>query len=99
MKKPALSRARKLFGTDVPDGKKRTLTAGPITAVLDNGGAALHPRPWGQRCCAALPFWCCDKNWGTYGPVIENLKVAQGKDSFKVSYTATCSDATQGIRL
>ena len=34
--KPA-SRGIKLFGTDVPDGKRRTLTAGPITAVFDNG--------------------------------------------------------------
>ena len=57
--KPA-SRAIKLSGTDVPDGKKRTLTAGPITAMLDNGalryiryqrrrGAARHRLPGARQ--------------------------------------------------
>ena len=97
MKKPTLSRARKLFGTDVPDGKKRTLTAGPITVVLDNG-ALRYISVHGTEVLRGIAFLVRDKNWGTYGPVIENLKVRQGKDGFKVSYEATCSDATQGIR-
>ena len=97
MKKPTLSRARKLFGTDVPDGKKRTLTAGPITVVLDNG-ALRYISVHGTEVLRGITFLVRDKNWGTYGPVIENLKVRQGKDGFKVSYEATCSDATQGIR-
>ena len=31
-------------------------------------------------------------------PAIENLKIAQGKDGFAISYTATCKDKTQGLR-
>jgi hypothetical protein len=34
-KKP--SRAIKLFGTEVPNGKRRELRAGPISAVFDSG--------------------------------------------------------------
>ena len=34
MAKSTLTRAVKLTGTDVAEGKRRTLTAGPITAIL-----------------------------------------------------------------
>ena len=97
MANPKQSRAMKLFGTEVPDGKKRTLTAGPITAVLDNG-AIRYIRYRGVEVLRGIAFLVRDKNWGTYGPVIENLKVKQGKDGFAVSYTATCRDAGQAIR-
>ena len=92
-----LSRARKLYGTDVPDGKKRTLVAGPLTAVFDNG-ALRYIRFHGVEVLRGIAFLVRDKNWGTYGPVIENLKVKQGRDGFKVSYAASCKDAVQGIR-
>ncbi len=97
MIKPSLSRARKRFGTDVQDGKKRTLVAGPLTAVLDNG-ALRYIRFHGEEVLRGIAFLVRDKNWGTYGPVIESLKVKQGRDGFKISYTATCSDAAQAIR-
>ena len=97
MAKPKLSRAIKLYGTNVPDGKKRTLTAGPITAVLDNG-ALRYIRYRGAEVLRGVAYLVRDKNWGTYGPVIEGLKAKQSKDSFSVSYTATCKDAGQGIR-
>jgi hypothetical protein len=94
--KPA-SRGIKLFGTDVPDGKKRTLTAGPISAVLDNG-ALRYIRFNGAEVLRGIAFLVRDKNWGTYAPAITGLKVRQGKDSFMVSYDAVCQDADQGIR-
>jgi hypothetical protein len=94
--KPA-SRALKLFGTEVPDGKRRTLTAGPISAVLDNG-ALRYIRYNGAEALRGIAFLVRDKNWGTYAPAIADLKVKQGKDSFSVSYEATCQDKTQGIR-
>lgn len=97
MAKAALSRAIKLYGTDVPDGKKRLLTAGPITALLDNG-ALRYIRYRGVEVLRGVAYLIRDKNWGTYGPVIEGLKVKQGKDGFTVSYTATAKDKTQGIR-
>jgi D-apionolactonase len=97
MAKPKLSRAIKLYGTDLPDGKKRDLTAGPITAVLDNG-ALRYIRYRGTEVLRGVSYLVRDKNWGTYGPVIEGLKVKESKDGFSVSYSATCKDADQAIR-
>jgi hypothetical protein len=91
------SRAVKLYGTDVPDAKRRELKAGAMTAVLDNG-ALRYIRYKGVEVLRGIAYLVRDKNWGTYGPIIENLKVKQGTNSFTISYTATCKDATQGIR-
>ena len=91
------SRAIKLFGTDVSDGKRRELTAGPITALLDNG-AIRYIRYRGVEVLRGIAYLLRDKNWGTYSPLIENLKVRQGKNGFVVSYNATCRDADQAIQ-
>ncbi len=97
MTQQKMSRAVKLFGTDVPDGKKRTLTAGPISAVIDNG-AVRYIRYQGVEVLRGIAYLVRDKNWGTTAAVIENLKVRQGKNSFKVSYAASCRDDMQGLR-
>ncbi len=97
MAKLKLTRAIKLFGTGVPDGKKRILAAGPVTAVLDNG-ALRYIRYRGTEVLRGISFLVRDKNWGTYSPAIEGLKVKEGKDGFTVSYSATCRDAAQAIR-
>ena len=91
------SRAIKLFGTEVPEGKRRELSAGPITAMLDNG-ALRYIRYRGVEVLRAIAYIVRDKNWGTYAPAIVDLKVKQGKDGFTVSYGATCRDADQAIR-
>jgi hypothetical protein len=96
MAKSALTRAIKLTGTDVKEGKRRILTAGPITAMFDNG-ALRYIRYRGVEVLRGVAYLVRDKNWGTYAPVIENLKIRQGKDSFGVSYTATCRDKDQAI--
>ena len=64
-KKP--SRAIKLFGTEVPDGKRRELAAGPITAMFDNG-ALRYIRYRGVEVLRGIAFLVRDKNWGTYAP-------------------------------
>ncbi len=97
MAKSALSRAIKLYGTDVPDGKRRILEAGPITAMLDNGGLR-YIRYRGTEVLRGISYLLRDKNWGTYGPVIEDLKIRQGTDGFTVSYVATAKDKEQGMR-
>jgi D-apionolactonase len=91
------SRAVKLTGTEQADGKKRTLAAGAISAVLDNG-AIRYIRYNGVEVLRGIAYLVRDKNWGTYAPKIENLKVRQERDGFTVSYTATCRDSEQGIR-
>lgn len=93
-KKP--SRAVKLFGTEVADGKRRELQAGHLTAMLDNGGLR-YIRYRGIEVLRGIAYLVRDKNWGTYAPAIEDLKVRQGKDGFTVSYGATCRDADQAI--
>jgi D-apionolactonase len=97
MAKAALSRAIKLYGTDVTDGKKRMLNAGPITAMFDNG-ALRYIKYRGVEVLRGIAYLSRDKNWGTYAPVIEGLKVKQAKDGFSIRYTATCKDKNQGIR-
>lgn len=94
-KKP--SRAIKLFGTEASDGKRRELAAGPITAMFDNG-ALRYIRYRGAEVLRGIAYLLRDKNWGTYAPAIENLKIKQGKGGFSISYDATCLDAEQSLR-
>ncbi len=89
-------RAIKLFGTEVPEPKVRTLTAGAISAVFDNG--ALRYIKLGEtEVLRAIAFLVRDENWGTFNPVISNLKIRQGKGEFSVSYDARCADAKRAI--
>lgn len=89
-------RAIKLFGTEVPEPKTRTLTAGPISVVLDNG--ALRYIKLGEtEVLRAIAFLVRDENWGTFNPEISNLKVKQGKTGFSVSYDARCADAKRAL--
>src|SRR5215469_6801743 len=94
-KKP--SRAIKLFGTEAPDGKRRELTAGPISAVFDSG-ALRYIRYHGEEVLRGIAYLARDKDWGTYAPAIENLKISQNKNGFAICYEATCKDQDQAIR-
>lgn len=89
-------RAIKLFGTEVPEPKVRTLTAGPVTAVFDNG-ALRYIRLGETEVLRAIAFLVRDENWGTFNPTISNLKIKQGKSDFSVSYDARCADAKRAI--
>ena len=91
------SRAVKLFGTEAADGKRRELAAGPITAMFDNG-ALRYIRYRGVEVLRGIAYLLRDKNWGTYGPAIANLKIKQGRTGFSISYDATCSDAEQSLK-
>jgi hypothetical protein len=97
MAKSALTRAVKLTGTDVPEPRRRILAAGPLTAMFDNG-AIRYIRYRGAEVLRGIAYLVRDKDWGTYAPAIENLKIRQGKDGFSIGYTATCRDRTQAIR-
>jgi hypothetical protein len=89
-------RAIKLFGTEVPEPKLRTLRAGALSAVLDNG--ALRYIKLGEtEVLRAIAFLVRDENWGTFAPEIGNLKVKQGKSDFRVTYDARCKDARRSL--
>ena len=93
----APSRAIMLFGTEQAVARPKTLRAGPLTVELENGNLR-YVRYRGVEVLRAIAFLVRDRNWATYGPVIENLKVGQGPDDFAVSYEATCKDASQELR-
>ncbi|HEX3065295.1 MAG TPA: hypothetical protein VHQ39_07425, partial [Dongiaceae bacterium] len=87
MATPKPSRAIKLLGTESPDPKSRILRAGAISAEFGNG-ALRYIRVNDIEVLRAIAFLVRDENWGTYAPVISNLKVKQGRDGFAVSYDA-----------
>jgi D-apionolactonase len=91
-----MSRALKLYGTEEPGGEQRMLTAGALSAVLDNGGLR-YIRYHGVEVLRAIAYLVRDKNWGTYAPTISKLEVSEGDDGFIVTYDAVCKDQEQKI--
>jgi D-apionolactonase len=91
------SRAIMLFGTEQAVAPPKVLRAGPLTVELENGNLR-YLRYRGVEVLRAVAFLARDKNWATYGPVIENLKVGQGPDNFTVTYDASCKDQRQELR-
>jgi len=90
------SRAVKRCGTEQEDPKGRVLKAGALSAVLESGQLR-YIRMGGIEVLRAIAFLVRDENWGTFAPVLRNLKVSQGKAGFKVSYDARCADARRAI--
>jgi hypothetical protein len=93
----APSRAIMLFGTEQAVAPPKVLRAGPLTVELENGNLR-YVRYRGVEVLRGVSFLARDRNWATYGPTIENLKVGQGPDDFTVSYEATCKDQSQELR-
>jgi hypothetical protein len=94
--KEAPSKAVMYFGTGQPASKPKLLRAGPLTAELDDGNLRTI-RIGGKEAIRGLAFIVRDRNWGTYNPVLSNLKVGQGPNSFDVSYDAVCKDGRQEL--
>ncbi len=91
-----ISRALKLFGTEIPVAKGRTLRAGAVSAILE-GGALRYIRLNEVEVLRAIAFLVRDENWGTFTPEISKLRVSQSGGGFKVSYDARCSDARRSL--
>jgi hypothetical protein len=89
MKTQPASRPIILCGTEQPDVVGRILTAGPLSAELDNGNLR-YLKVGGVEVLRSLSFLVRDENWGTYIPALEDLKVEQRSDGFWVSYRARC---------
>jgi D-apionolactonase len=90
------SRAVKLTGTEQPDVIGQILTAGPLTAEFDNGNLR-YIKMSGVEVLRAMAFLVRDESWGTYTPVLSNLKIDQRKEGFSVAYQASCSRLGQQI--
>jgi hypothetical protein len=92
----SVSRAIKLCGTEQPDVVGRILTAGPLSAELDNGNLR-YIKVAGVEVLRSLAFLVRDENWGTYIPTLSSMVVDQRTDGFDVSLHAVCKRAGQEI--
>jgi D-apionolactonase len=91
------SRSVKLCGTEEIDPPRRKLTAGPLTAELENGQLR-YVAFNGVEAVRGIAFLVRDRNWGTYTPRIDSLSVTEGAGTFTVEYKALCADANQRLR-
>lgn len=87
---PALpSPAVLMFGTNAPVPERQTLTAGPLSAVLEGG--QLRAICWqGHEAMRGIAFLVRDANWGTYEAQLTGTRVVQTAEGFEVSYAGTC---------
>lgn len=92
----AVSPAMTLFGTEEPVPETPVLRAGPLECSLDAGNLR-HIKVHGVEAIRAVSYIVRDRNWGTYNPVISDLKVEQDASGFRVSYQAVCQDAQQAF--
>lgn len=84
-----IERSIALFGTTQPPPERTTLTAGPLSATLENG--ALRWIHLGEReVLRAIAFLVRDRNWDTPEPHLTNLAVTQEENGFRVSFDALC---------
>ena len=74
------------------------LRAGPLTCELD-GGNLRYVRIGGREAMRAIAFIVRDKNWGTYNPEIQDLKIGQGPRGFEVSYEAICGTPSRSCAI
>ncbi len=90
------SRAVRLCGTEQVAPPFRTLLAGPLSVEFDNG-ALRYVRVGGIEVLRGIAFLVRDENWGTYTPVLDDLRIDEKPDAFSVSYRGTCADLTRRI--
>ena len=79
----------RLYGTAEPSREQRVLTAGPISATLENG-ALRWIRIGEAEAIRAIAFLIRDRNWSTANPEISDLSIDESGGGFKVSFTARC---------
>ena len=91
------SRDMVLFGTHAPAPAHRTLQAGQLSAVLQDG--QLRRICWaGREAIRGISFLVRDRDWGTYPTLLTDLNVDESATGFKVTYTAQCQDDRQSLQ-
>ena len=90
------SRSVKLCGTEESGPPCRKLTAGPLTAELENGQLR-YVSFKGVEAVRGIAFLVRDRNWGTYTPRIDALSVREDAETFSVAYQAVCADDKQRL--
>jgi len=87
-----LDRAIALFGTAEPIPERLELTAGPVSATLENG-ALRWIRYNGTETLRGIAFLVRDRSWNTPSPRLSNLTVQQTEAGFRVTFDALCRTA------
>jgi hypothetical protein len=90
----APSRGIRLYGTDEPATPPRVLRAGALSAEFEAGNLR-YIRFGGVEMIRAVSYIVRDKNWGTYNPIISDLKIEENADGFRVGYSAIAKDDAQ----
>jgi D-apionolactonase len=73
------------YGTSDPLPTRRTLRAGALTMILENG-ALRQLRHRGREVLRNVYFALRDENWGTYRPLISDENIKQETDAFSVAF-------------
>ncbi len=83
------------YGEDRPLPPQTKLTAGPVTAIYDNGDLR-YIRYGNHEVIRRLYAAVRDHNWGTVPPILNDVSIAQHDDGFEVRYSATHRDEATG---
>ncbi|MGI4747705.1 MAG: hypothetical protein ACRYGI_00805 [Janthinobacterium lividum] len=89
---------RRRLGTDEPSPDALTLAAGLLQATFVEGGLRTI-RYDGIEVLRAVAYVVRDKDWGTYAPVLQDCRVTQDAEGFRVVYRAKCNDFETGQSL
>lgn len=79
-----------IFGTNEPVAERRILTAGPLTAVLEDGNLRTI-RFAGVEVVRAINYLARDSSWGTYKAGLSDISVSESRNAFQVVYTGLFS--------
>jgi len=79
-----------LFGTEEPIAERRILTAGPLTAILEDGNLRTICFA-GVEAVRAINYLARDASWGTCKAELSNIRISEGKAAFEVSYDGLCA--------
>lgn len=75
------------YGTDEPLPERQDLRAGPLTMIYEAGDLR-YIRLGNHEIIRRLYVAVRDRNWGTVAPVLSNIQIVAGADSFSISYDA-----------
>ncbi|MFJ6324645.1 MULTISPECIES: hypothetical protein [unclassified Rhizobium] len=79
-----------LYGTRETETSPTRLTAGPLTADFKDGNLRTICYD-GAEVLRAVSYLVRDRDWGTYAPRIDDLRIDQREGGFSVTYIARCA--------
>ena len=93
-----LSRFERWYGRDELPVERRPLRAGRLTAKLE-GPDLRYVRAGGVEVVRRLYAAVRDQNWGTVAPQLQNVRLEEGDDGFRLEFDARNADPALGVDL